>query len=117
MPARQPVHEPVQPVPGDAQIPVPGLPEPDMQSPLHPEAPSRDHLAQIVAVGSDQVRGYLGELGMPAEEIGRVIAEARQAGAARFACPPAAGRPAEQLNLSFAGEVCQLAIENAAASR
>jgi hypothetical protein len=59
MPVRQPAHEPVQAVPSDTQMPVRGLPEPDMQSPLHPEAPSRDHLAQIVAVGSDQVRGYL----------------------------------------------------------
>jgi hypothetical protein len=68
-----------------------------------------------VAVGSDQVRGYLAELGTPAEEIARLIAEARQAGAVTFACPLVPGRPAVQLTLSFAGEACQLTIGDAVA--
>jgi hypothetical protein len=109
MPAQQPASEPARP--GGQRVPLPEVPEPDSPSPLHPEAPGPGQQAQIVAVGTDRVRGYLAGVGTPAEEIDDLIAEAHRAGAVTFACPPAPGRPAERLKLSFAGEAYQLAIE------
>jgi hypothetical protein len=115
MSTQQPASEPSGSGPVGQRAPVPHVPEPDVPSPLHPEAPDRDHQAQVVAVSTDQVRGYLAAEGMPADEIDRLITEAHRAGSASFGFPPEPGRPAERLKLSFAGAALQLTVEDAGA--
>jgi len=100
-------------MPADRQASVPDVPEPDMQSPLHPEAPGPEDWAQVVATGEDEVRSYLAGRAMPDEEIARLIAEARRAGTATS---PEAPRPegrGERLRLSFTDSTYQLAITGA----
>jgi hypothetical protein len=116
MPAQPPVPEPARSRPGGQPPPVPGVPEPDLPSPLHPEAPGPGDRSQVVAAGTDQVRRYLAQDGMPADEVDRLIAEARGAGTVAFARPRDPERPAEQLRLSCQGEAIQLTIENAGAA-
>ena len=116
MPAQPPVSEPAREHPGHQPPPVPEVPEPDLPSPLHPEAPGPDDRSQVVAAGTDQVRRYLTQDGMPADEIDRLIAEARGAGTVTFARPPDPERPAGQLRLSCPGGAIRLTIENAGAA-
>lgn len=87
----------------------PYVPEPDIPSPLHPEAPGPEYRVQVVASGIDQVRSYLAGRGMPDEEIVRLIAEAERDGTVTF--PEAPERSAERLRLSFAGNALQLTIQ------
>jgi hypothetical protein len=110
MTAQQPGFEPEQSVPADQRVPLPDVPEPDMQSPLHPEAPGPEDWAQVVATGSDQVRSYLAGQGMPAEEISRLIAEAHRAGTVTLPEVPESDRPGERHSLSFVDNAYQLAI-------
>jgi hypothetical protein len=110
MTAQQPGFESEQAVPADQRVPLPDVPEPDMQSPLHPEAPGPEDWAQVVATGRDQVRSYLAGQGMPAEEIDRLIAEASRAGTVTFPVAPGPGRPGGRRRLSFVDSTYQLAI-------
>jgi hypothetical protein len=110
MTAQQPGFESEQSVPADQRVPLPDVPEPDMQSPLHPEAPGPEDWAQVVATGSDQVRSYLAGQGMPAEEIAGLIAEAYRAGTVTFPKAPEPDRPDERRRLSFVDNTYQLAI-------
>jgi hypothetical protein len=64
-----------------------------------------------VATGGDQVRSYLAGRGRPAEEIGRLIAEAHRAGTVTVPEAPEPGRPAGRLRLSVTGSTCQLTIQ------
>lgn len=111
MEAQQSASEPAQPAPGGGQVQVPDIPDPDMLSPLHPEAPGPAYRAQVVATGSDQVRSYLAGRGMPDEEIAGLLAVASRAGAVTVPETPEPGRPADRLSLSLAGSTWQLTIQ------
>lgn len=115
MAAHQSPSDPGEPAPGGrgVPVPVPDVPDPDMLSPLHPEAPGPEYRAQLVATGSDQVRSYLAGRGMPDEKIAGLIAEAGRAGTVTVPETPEPGRPADRLRLSVAGGACQLTIEGA----
>ena len=89
---------------------TPDVPEPDLLSPLHPEAPDQDHPGQVVAVGTDQVRHYLDGGGMPGDEIDSLIAAAHRTGTVSFVYASEPEGPAQQLTLSSGGEALQLAI-------
>lgn len=111
MGAQQSASGPAPPGPGDQRVPTPHVPEPDISSPLHPEAPGPEYRAQVVATGSDQVRSYLARRGMPAEEIGRRISAAHRDGTVTFPEAPEPDHPGERLRLSFVDNTCQLAIQ------
>jgi hypothetical protein len=90
---------------------APYVPEPDIPSPLHPEAPGGRYRGQVVARGNDQIRRYLAGRGTPDEEIARLIAQAHRAGTVTF--PEAPDRSGERLRLSFADNTYQLTIQSA----
>jgi hypothetical protein len=98
--------------PASQRVSIPDVPEPDMQSPLHPESPGPEHWAQVVATGSDQVRSYLTDQGMPAGEIARLIAEAYQAGTITFPEAQNPDRTDERLILTFVDGTWRLAIHS-----
>lgn len=110
MRAQQPEFGSAQPEIAGQQVPLPDVPGPDMPSPLHPEAPGPVNWSQTVATGRDQVRSYLADQGMPAEEIARLMAEARRVGTVIFPEPPWPDRPDERRRLSYTENIYQLEI-------
>jgi hypothetical protein len=87
------------------------VPEPDIPSPLHPEAPGGRYRVQVVARGNDEVRSFLAGRGTPDEEIARLLAEAHRDGTVTV--PDVPDHSGERLRLSFADNTYQLTIQGA----